>query len=140
MKKNLFSIVLLISVLTIQAQEKDKVKEVGLTFYNLDGFGLTYRLGNENAVWRFNSLFFGTTDQSGNNSNNNKSIGLGSSLGREWRKAMTDKLDFRYGVDVFYNYRKNTADNYLTPELENENIFNSGGLNLILGFNYEVSS
>ena len=53
---------------------------------------------------------------------------------------MTDKLDFRYGVDVFYNYRKNTADNYLTPELENENIFNSGGLNLILGFNYEVSS
>ena len=57
MKKRFLLIAIAFLGFSTFAQEKTKVrtKEVGLTFYNFDGFGLTYRIGKEKAMWRFNT-------------------------------------------------------------------------------------
>lgn len=135
------AIILLLST-TIFAQEKEKVrvKEVGLTFYNLDGFGITYRVGTEKALWRFNSGYSsGNEVYIGDNVNSNFSIG--ANVGREWRKELASKLDFRYGIDLQYSFGINSSENANTPDTyERKSTTHFGGLNLVLGFNYEISS
>lgn len=57
--KKLFVILLCLSAtLLSEAQENPKQKEAGIIFNNLDNFGLTYKIGNNKALWRFNTLFF----------------------------------------------------------------------------------
>lgn len=139
MKNILFALIILTAATSLSAQEKKRIKEVGFIFYNFDGFGLTYRIGNEKSVWRFNSVFLSGGQYSSDRTN--KLFGFGLNSGREWRTAITEKLDFRYGVDLFFNYRKNIYEgNYMNQDKKDESISNSGGLNIVLGFNYSISS
>ena len=90
MKSCLVAVVLLVILTPLSAQEtkqeKTRVKEVGFTFYNLNRFGLTYRLGNTNAVWRFNSILLNGTEQNSSSQIVNQSFGVVVNTGREWRK------------------------------------------------------
>ena len=55
-----FLIVALVSVpFIMKAQDKIRVNEVGLSFSGLNSFGLTYRVGNEKSLWRFNAFDIG---------------------------------------------------------------------------------
>ena len=57
MKKPFIILLFLSMPCLLLAQEKVKQKENGLTFSNLDNFGLTFRTGTDKSLWRFNTLF-----------------------------------------------------------------------------------
>jgi hypothetical protein len=57
MKNRLLIIVLVsCSVFSFAQESKPKTKEVGLAFSGFNSFGFTYRVGNDKALWRFNTL------------------------------------------------------------------------------------
>lgn len=146
-------IALATSTLAIGQEEKTElIKEVGLTFRNLDNFGFSYKIGRNQAFWRFNTVFM-----SGNNENkdfeyghdlNTSAFGIGLSFGRETRKIIADGLEYRFGVDFSFNYSQskgaipsnsyssyyNDSDDY---EQTKKNFF-TPGLNLVLGINYII--
>ena len=76
---------------------KKKRHEVGITLSDLNSFGLTYRLGKDKALWRFNTVF----GEFQKLSSDSYSYLYGGSIGREWRKNLTENLLFRYGSDIF---------------------------------------
>lgn len=56
MKKVIITLIALTLSTFIMAQEKAKIKEIGLTFRNLDQFGFSYKVGTEQSLWRFNAV------------------------------------------------------------------------------------
>ena len=141
MKRLLLSLFIMTLSTALNAKETDKIrlKEVGLTFYNLDGFGITYRISNEKAVWRFNTAF-SNGNQSFVQFQTNTNFTFGVNAGREWRKMLSEKLDFRLGFDMQYIYQSSISKNDLSsPGNDDKSISHTGGVNLVLGFNYAIS-
>lgn len=153
-----FFILLLCSITTsLYSQDSNKSdqsmeKEVGLVFGSLDNFGLTYRIGKEENFWRFNSLFLSggqTVDgsildnylSSAQNVVNRQAIGFSTSVGREHRQSIHEKVQLRYGNDLLfeYNYQKFKSGTALqtTSKAIDENW--SVGLGFVLGFNYMIN-
>ncbi|NME72093.1 hypothetical protein [Flammeovirga aprica] len=157
--KNLVIIILVVmSSTTLFAQEKQK--EVGAVFNDFNSFGITYRTGNTNGMWRFTSL---AALSSSNNMKADSASRDGSDLlvslaiGREFRKSIGSQLEFRYGLDVRYAYKssefKSQGYNYswsydnngqlnsptvVESRSENMEVTNSVGVQLVLGINYVV--
>lgn len=152
-------ILTLISLFSITTFAQEKQKEVGTVFNSLNQFGLTYRVGNTNSMWRI------TTIAALNNSNNSKSdssnrdssgLTISLKLGKEFRKSVTNQLEFRYGFDVdysYYSFKNESHSYYYDWEYENGNIVSSTiversekytatihsvGIQLVLGVNYVV--
>lgn len=146
MKKTLLILLTATFSLTITAQEKTKQKEIGISFNNLNNFGLTYKFGNSKSLWRINTLLI-----SGVNNNNSRdsleinrnSIGFTLKFGKEYRKEITEKLEFRYGVDLSFGYRKSKYDyndkSIVNNDMLDEKLTYRPGINFILGFNYLIS-
>ncbi|WP_421978841.1 hypothetical protein [Roseivirga seohaensis] len=143
MRRSLLVLLSLSMSYCLMAQEPVKQQEAGLTFYNIDGFGLTYRTGTEQSLWRFNTLII-----SGNNSDNSTgttiskdiNTGFNFKVGKEYRKELADKLELRYGGDISFSYRqvKTQYENKLIPNdfrSSNRTIYEPG-VNIIVGFNY----
>ena len=145
MKCIILSLLAIALAFTGLAQEKTPQKEVGAVFNNLDNFGLTFRFGNNQALWRINALTI-TGSESGNIPSNGDSdidtrqVGFGIGLAREWRKPIADKLELRYGTGAFfsYSYSKLTETDPNNPDFKrgNENTNYRPGINLIAGVNY----
>lgn len=57
MNKITITFLAVIISLSVSAQEKTKQHEVGIAFTNVNEFGLTYKVGKSNSLWRFNTLF-----------------------------------------------------------------------------------
>ncbi len=146
MRKSLFILFCFSMSYTLMAQETVKQKEIGLVFSNLDNFGLTYKTGTEKSLWRFNTLFI-----SGNNldniadsqENKQSNMGFGVRIGKEYRKALADKLAFRYGADLSFSYNKSTQE-YTNKAIVNnerklERTTYQPGINFVFGLNYELS-
>lgn len=128
------------------AQEKETTKqqEVGVTFSNFDNFGLTYRVGNQRSMWRFNvATFSGNTlgDNPGDNDATDIAFQIGA--GKEFRKKMVDKLEFRYGLDLLlgldHSKTENGTPNPSNPFTERTSTLLAPELNLVFGFNYVIS-
>jgi hypothetical protein len=146
MKKTVILLIALTLSIFVMAQEKTKVKELGLTFRNLDEFGFSYKVGTEQSLWRFNAMSISgsNTDAELNNNNNAdfKGFGFSFKVGKEYRKLISEKVEFRYGADLSfgYSYSKstgyNTEDGYEHEEKENHY---SPGINLVLGLNYKIN-
>ena len=150
MKKTLFFFATFILSLFVTAQSSNKVSELGLVFSNADQFGLTYRVGNEHALWRFNALSLGgsintipltSTLNSDNTLNSANSLSFGISVGREYRIPINNLVDFRYGADLSYSYSRN----YTEENSDNINNFsnqtlvnNTPGINLVFGLNFKL--
>lgn len=130
----------------VMAQEKTKQQEVGLSFMSLYRFGITYKIGNSNALWRFNSVMMNgnnheeTTDSISYDNNSNSHFRV--NLGREYRKTVTDNLKFRYGADLSFSYASQKGDH---DDLVNGdyNYFSETstymyGANIVLGLNYVI--
>ncbi len=157
MKKYLLGAVALCFLMQAKAQDteetvKTKVREVGLTASSLtNGFGLTYRVGNEKMVWRFNALS-GQYNQGGNvqddyyQNTTIKSLNLSTSFGVEFRKTITEKLTWRTGVDLGFS-----MSSYSRQENNDSTIYRSAysrdlsdkrfmpTVKLVLGVNYQVA-
>lgn len=130
----------------LTAQENSKQREVGLVFSNFDNFGISYKTGTKRAMWRYNTLLL--------RGNNNKedgdfekitrnNTGFELKFGKEFRRDISDKLEFRFGADLSFRYRdikyenESKIDNVVT--LKNNRTVYEPGLNLVLGFNYVVN-
>lgn len=130
----------------LTAQENSKQREVGLVFSNFDNFGISYKTGTKRSLWRYNTLIV--------RGNNNKedgdfekitrnNTGFELKFGKEFRRDISDKLEFRFGADLSFRYRdikyenESKIDNVVT--LKNNRTVYEPGLNLVLGFNYVVN-
>lgn len=146
--KKIFLLVTLLAVTILTfGQEKEKFKEVGLSFSNLDEFGFVYKVGHEKSMWRFNviSLHNSKSDieEKGEMGKEFKTTGFNFSLGKEYYSQLTPKFQFKYGWDVFYRFDKNktkdiTVDVFTTGnKMENKSRYY--GVNLVLGVNYPIN-
>lgn len=143
MKKLLLIFITLTMSVMVISQENTKQKEVGLVFYNLDSFGLTYKVGTENSLWRFNTLLISgnDTDESSDSLDTKQSnIGFGIKIGKEYRKIIVQNLEFRYGADLAFTYSYYKF-NYDDKTVNNNDITSKRttyrpGINLVLGLNY----
>ncbi|NQT76241.1 MAG: hypothetical protein HQ565_00905 [Bacteroidetes bacterium] len=142
MKKLALSLFAFTIAIFVVAQEKPKIKEVGVVFSNLDNFGLSFKIGNEKALWRINTLLI-----NGGNSEENmdsvvsktSSIGFGFGVGREYRKTIAKNFELRYGADLSFRYINQKSE-------LNDNEYNRSStrtyyvprFNLVFGFNYVI--
>ena len=132
--------------LFLMAQETNKQKEIGLVFNNLDNFGLTFKIGSDKSLWRFNTLFVNgnnmdQTQDSSVSKNNNMEFGF--KLGKEYRKPIVKNLELRYGADLSFKYSYSKSD-YNDKTVDNDDRLNKRityepGINLVLGLNYVVN-
>ena len=144
MKKVLFTTLAVAFSLLVMAQEKTKQKEVGLSFSNLDQFGIIYKVGDEKALWRFNAVSLGGSERKSENlldsesEDTSNSFGFGLGVGREFRKVIANSLEFRYGLDLRYNYSKyeNQNDNSV---YNSDSKTNRLGLDFVVGLTYDIS-
>lgn len=130
----------------LTAQENSKQREVGLVFSNFDNFGISYKTGTKRSLWRYNTLVV--------RGNNNKedgdfekitrnNTGFELKFGKEFRRDISDKLEFRFGADLSFRYRDIKYENESKLNnvviLKNNRTVYEPGLNLVLGFNYVVN-
>jgi len=135
----------------VMAQEKTtKLKEIGLTFRNLDQFGFSYKVGTEHSLWRFNALSLSGNSESedldyDDNDRNSKHFSLGLSVGKEYRKLIAKNFEYRYGVDFSFSYKHSkikrpSYSEYVSHygDLKSKSNIYTPGINLILGVNYII--
>lgn len=120
---------------------------MGLTFRNLDEFGLMYKFGNQKAMWRINLLSISKDkfEKSGTiNDLEDIRKGFEFSFGREYRKILTPELELRYGLDFFYE----KVSKEIGKELSYDDVLRScvdeessrfSGFQFVLGLNYNIS-
>lgn len=94
------------------AQEKPLRRELGLTFTGINSFGLTYRQGGDESLWRFRAFSaLGNTNNETADSSNRLSQNFDFFLGagREYRAPLTGNFQLRYGADLVagINYDRN---------------------------------
>ncbi len=133
--------------LCVMAQEKTKQNEVGLIFNNLNNFGLTFKTGTSESLWRFRTLFIkGSNDDRNYPAVEDKenTFGFGLSLGKEFRKKIDNNFEIRYGADLSFSYYfdKMIDDGKVNDDLDlsNKMYSYSPGVNLVLGVNYVINS
>ena len=135
MKKTVLTILLLfffgVNLSFAQDQTSSKIHELGLTFSNLDNFGIRYKCGNQKILLRFSAL---SMNLSSNNdwgrtqdSIDRKSTGYGAGfrIGFEKRIVVVPDFCLLLGSDLgfAYNYSKTDYGNgvlkdwRITPEI-----------------------
>lgn len=138
MKKLFVAIPLLICTLSVQAQEENRVRELGVSFTDFNGFSLFFRHGNTDAVWRYTitNVAFNLSPSSGFSAGDRKSYSIGVALGREWRRPINDKLQWRYGPELalFSNGFNNQFEEAYTVALNYSIVARA-----VLGLNYSIN-
>jgi hypothetical protein len=143
MKNFIFIFSILFFSYNLFSQESIKQKEIGITFYNLNSFGLTYKSGTNTSLWRFNTIFATGNNQkytSDSVTTKQNSFGVGLRAGKEFRKLITPKFELRYGADLSFSVNQSKSKNvsltsYKYETSQNITTYNPG-LNLVFGFNY----
>lgn len=101
--KNYLCLLILLFIFTPYFSQK-KVKEVGLNFYNFQNYGMFYKVGNGESMWRFRvlngAIGFSESVNSRNITTNNFYLNITASAGREKRKEITPKLSFVSGIEL----------------------------------------
>ena len=143
MKRYLLLLVLTSSHLISYSQESVKIKELGFTTSNLNDFGITYRQGSTNTLWRFNAIasnagFSNSKGDYEERSNSGFSIGL--QVGKEWRKLISQKFELRLGTDLGFRYGQSKYERFDAPsqtlEYKSSNeTFKASALG-VFGFNF----
>ena len=147
MRKILLFIVVVCIANVSFGQEKNRVKEIGLAFNNLDEFGFVYKIGHEKSMWRFNVLALNNSKSETENLNvldkEYKSSGFSFSAGKEYYNELTSNFQFKYGWDLFYRYSKNKekglSSNIYDDVNKIEQKYKRYGVNLVLGVNYPIN-
>ena len=145
MKKSTLFLMILATSIFVKAEEKNKQKEVGLAFSSLNDFGLTFKIGTNKSLWRFNTLLISGRnfdEKSDSLKSKQRNIGLTVLFGREYRFNIIEKLEFRIGADVAFRYQKSKYDyddkSVTDYDRFSERITYEPGINLVLGLNYIV--
>jgi len=123
-----------------------KKREVALTINKLNEYGLSYKFGNEKALWRLNAFWannrssiFESDDRFTKSTRGAYSL----SFGRDWIKPLSEKLEFRYGaaLSAGYNFSKSEQDDLevIDEETISKNITFRPGVVGVLGFHYALN-
>ncbi len=146
-KLTLCLLALLLSLSSIAQQNQVQPKqEIGLAFRGLGSFGLIYRAGNEEALWRFrlmNASAYSDDEESDSIGATSDGLDIDFLIGREFRQPLNDKFTLRYGVDIGagVDFDRSTnriieasysVDNYYRSDLYRANF------NLVFGANYQL--
>lgn len=134
--------VIMLAVIPSSAQ--DQIREVGLTFRNFDGFGLDYKTGSSLSLWRFNSLFLSASEREDETYWNDADLKSSSyaiefRVGREFRKAVVEDFQFRYGLDISFGFSKvksRLVYDDATHNTSQETQTFTPGINALVGVNY----
>lgn len=149
MKKTLLLIVaLLFTVSMIFAQEaaSPKKHEIGITFSSLNNFGMVYKTGKKNTLFRARLLALNLQVSNTDNKNSDserKSTGYGAGicLGFEKRISIVKNLSFVAGLDagIQYIYSKwnNKGDIYSSEEDARRWTIRPT-VNAVIGFAYTI--
>jgi len=116
-----------LSIAAFAQRDTIKVREVGLVFSNINSFGLCYKFGNENTLFRItalsltganNAASYNTYSYNGVHdtvpSSPSSSFGVGLNFGFEKRKPITDRFYFYYGLVLINSYTESNS-NSTTP-------------------------
>ena len=130
-------------------QVPQKLNELGLTFSNPDRFGLTYKTGRNQSLWRFHTFIASGNEQKveasdlyteAKHSNHDYTV----KIGRAKISELTEDFEFRYGFDLFYSYSQDKDEinivNDGSPEQLNKTILNRYGVNLVFGFHHRINN
>ena len=142
--KKLFFLIAAVSVSILSgARKPEKLNELGVTTLNLNDFGITYRIGNDKSVWRFNAVLINGSRSKNNDDNmerTSSACGTGFQVGKERRKKTGEKFELRYGLDLSFNYNKSKHTGKDNQNQDNDYkyivISYEPGINLVLGFNF----
>ena len=129
------SLFTIFSITSLAQETKPKVKEVGITFYNFQNYGAMFKIGQENKLWRFRVLSGNINSRASGDLTSN-AFGFNISAGRERRKAVSDKLNFIYGIELSSGYRTNVTKD-LSRKITQKSI--SLGFTGVIGFNYFIN-
>jgi len=98
-----------------QDQPSLKVHELGLTFSNLDNFGIRYKTGNEKTLLRltFVALNISSNKISGQNQTDQTNTGMGAGfrIGFEKRIHLVQNFHLLLGSDLGISYTYNQQEN-----------------------------
>ena len=124
---------------------QERIKEVGLSFSNLNNFGLNYKVGTHQKLWRFNSAagsIYNIDETYLSSETERKGFGASFSGGREFRKNIADDFEFRYGLDLSFSFGRSKSE---SQQIDNPGIaYNekqqsfSTGANAVFGINYLI--
>lgn len=146
MKKTLIIALVFSMSLYAVGQGKTKIKEVGLVFRSMNSFGLTYKMGSDRSLWRFNTLLINGHQRNETNENylrTYNSFGGSIRIGKEYRKEIFESLELRFGADLsFYFAQFESKTDYKTIENDDrlyKDTYFIPGINLVLGLNYVIN-
>lgn len=150
MKKFISRVIILVGASIIapfclQAQDvqPSRIHEIGISFNNLNSFGLRYKWGNDTTLYRITGLVLnGSYAKASPDSlgSVNSGVGFGFNIGFEKRKPIINNLSFYDGLELqtSCNYSYSNVNTYY---IWNEKLFQvDGGLGIVLGLSYKVSS
>jgi hypothetical protein len=141
MKKMLLVSVLASLSVIIYSQDTLKVHELGLSFSSTSSFGIKYRFGHDDILYRLSLLSANiSNDQYTQKSTPDLYVttgGLSLSIGIQKNKTIKDNLGFYYGVDLI---ESGSLDRTKASGASPTNlwILNSG-VGLVLGFKYRIN-
>jgi len=139
MKKSIILLVFVLISIAGSAQEITKQKEIALSFSDLNDYGITYSFGNSNSLWRFSTAYLGqqkTTNNYPDYDYVTNHFGFGLSLGKEFRKPLTEKLLLRYGAELSFSY---SFDHQISENNDEKLTIYSPGVALLGGFIYKLN-
>jgi len=145
MKRVLVVLICLSFSFHMMAQEVQRQKEIGITLSSLNSFGITYRVGTEKALWRFNTMYLnGNLTETVNefSEENISEFYAGINIGREWRSRIHYQLEFRAGADLSFAFNTRTFETFIP-----EGVLRSTqktrnyipGINAMIGLNYLIN-
>lgn len=131
---------------TVLTQEAFKQQEIGITFNNLDNFGLLYRFGNPTALWQLNAMtIFGLYGAEEYNTEglgeNISSFSMAVEIGREYRKKIAAPIELRLGAGLSFGFANMQLERQSRryEELEISQKRYQPGLYFVLGGNYIIN-
>lgn len=143
MKKTVLSILVLFFAVAMYGQENQRQKEFGLIFSNFNSFGISYKVGTNTSLWRFNTIVMESQKRINKQDSNQvttQSSNFNLLIGKELRRDISDNIEFRYGADVKLGYNKASVEKIKQPgDIEMNSAYQINytiGLNLVVGFNY----
>jgi len=124
MKKIIITVLTFSIGLSVFAQTDSvrATKEIGLVFSSLNSFGLSFKIGNENTLFRVTALSLTGSSNSSSYNNYNfngasdtipnspaSSLGVGLNFGIEKRKHISPKFYFYYGLVLVNSYTESKS-------------------------------
>ena len=133
MRKTLIFLIILLCPLLSKAQENSKQKEFAITMFSSFQYGMTFSFGTPGSLWRISAFNLGQQKSTTHHTSFdevNDHFGAGVSLGKEFRRPLSDKMYLRYGVEASFTYNHQKSSSLL---YESENTTYSPGINLLVG-------